>query len=92
MVKKIRTKLKKTVYHHSINDKWTKINIGGKGISGKKKKGKIAYERSKGKKTHFKRIDGEEIVRVRNKNQAEREKVKFKTKKINKVKEEIKMV
>ena len=47
---------------------------------------------SKGKKTHFKRIDGEEIVRVRNKNQAEREKVKFKTKKINKVKEEIKMV
>ena len=45
-----------------------------------KKERKKAYEISKGKKSDFDSLKGEEI-RVRNEHQAEREKVKFQTKK-----------
>ena len=39
---------------------------------------------SKGRKSDFESIEGEEIIRVRNENQAKREKMKFNTKKIQK--------
>ena len=48
----------------------------------KKEKRKKNYEMPKGKKSDFERIEGEEIMRVRNQNQDKTEKqIKFKMKK-----------
>ena len=68
-MKRLATNLKKKIHQSNVNNKWAKINTSGMWIR-RKKKEKKDYETSGRKKSDFKRIEGEEIPRVRNKNQA----------------------
>ena len=59
--------MKKKIHHSDINNKWAKIITGGMGLRRKKQK---AHEISRGKKSDFERIEGEERLREGNENQA----------------------